>query len=140
MSDERPEIKRLQLIRAKLDAVKVAARNNEVNVLNHAHHASWDDIEWLAAELESALRASHPEAAGDLVEHLRDAIASLATRWEGPDKPGCWCNRSPILTGAHDERCTMATEALAAERWPPRASHPEAVPSAPEHGTAPDQY
>lgn len=48
------------------------------------------------------------------LEKLRDALAALAHRYEGPDKPACWCARSPILTGAHDARCTAATDALGA--------------------------
>jgi hypothetical protein len=69
--------------------------------------------------------SSQPPAAS--VERLRDALASTATRWEGPNKPGCWCERSPILTGAHDARCTEATAALGGSYLQPPAPSVEAL-------------
>lgn len=64
-----------------------------------------------------------PPSVAFLVRNLRDALASLARRWEGPDKPGCWCQRSPILTGEHDVRCTAASAALGEN------SEPESEPA-----------
>lgn len=44
---------------------------------------------------------------------LRGALRTLAWRYEGPHKPGCWCQKSPILTGEHDARCIEIRAALA---------------------------
>lgn len=40
---------RIAEIAVKLSKVQQAHRDNEVDVFNPSHHASWDDIEWLHA-------------------------------------------------------------------------------------------
>lgn len=42
---------RLQRIQEGLDFVRQAYRDGTLSALNLAHHASWDDIEWLLTQL-----------------------------------------------------------------------------------------
>lgn len=66
---------RIAEIRQRLEGVQAAHRDNEVDVLNPAHHARWDDIEWLLDLVQQQTAAL--EACAGLVEQWRLEATTL---------------------------------------------------------------